>query len=209
MLAKPARMEHTLPALTENEGTRKHQAAERTPGGPAVPHDELGNILPGDRVAVVVGNDMKVTANLLDRLHEEGIKGLIALNAHTALAFAKKFTPDVMTLDIKLPDMDGWDVLNLLRRDPETRHIPASVISIDDLNHQCMWLGALGFVQKPSRQEALSEALSKLRDVMEGDPGTLLAAAGNKTQRESIVKAIAKYDLEVTALRRDEEELDL
>ncbi len=209
MLAKPARMEHTLPAFTENEGTRKHQAAERTPGGPAVPHDDLGNILPGDRVAVVVGNDMKVTANLLDRLHEEGIKGLIALNAHTALAFAKKFTPDVMTLDIKLPDMDGWDVLNLLRHDPETRHIPASVISIDDLNHQCMWLGALGFVQKPSRQEALSEALSKLRDVMERDPGTLLVAAGNKTHRESIVKAIAKDHLQVTAVNSGKEALEL
>ncbi|HEV8646260.1 MAG TPA: response regulator, partial [Burkholderiales bacterium] len=208
-LAKPARTEHTRPALVENEATRKHQAAEHSARSPAVPHDDLGNILPGDRVAVVVGDDTKVAASFLDRLHEQGIKGLIALNAHTALALAKKFTPDAMTLDIKLPDMDGWDVLNLLRQDPETRRIPVSVISIDDLNGQCMWLGALGFVQKPSRQETLSEALSRLRDVMQRDPGTLLVAAGNKTHRESIAKAIAKDHLQVTTANSGKEALEL
>ncbi|HEY2981213.1 MAG TPA: response regulator, partial [Anaerolineales bacterium] len=206
--AKPARTE-TWPALTENEGTRKHEITDRKAGGPTMPLDDLGNILPGDRVAVVVVDDTTFAASLLDRLHEAGVKGLIALNAHMALVLAKKFTPDAMTLDTRLPDMDGWDVLNLLRQDPETRHIPVSVISIDDPNRQCMWLGAFGFVQKPSRQETLSGALSRLREVMERDPGTLLVAAGNKIHRESIVRAVARDHMQVTAVNSGKEALEL
>jgi CheY-like chemotaxis protein len=72
-----------------------------------------------------------------------------------------------------------------------------------------MWMGAVGFVQKASRKETVREALSRLRGFMERDPGTLLVAAGNKSQREAIVKAVATEHLQVTTVNSGRQALEM
>jgi CheY-like chemotaxis protein len=179
------------------EARQQRLRVEFSAGKSADQRDDRNNIRPGDRVALVVEEDAKFAARLLDVIRESSLMGLHAPNAHTALALTNEFTPDAIVIDIKRRDEDGWAILNLLKQDPETRHIPVNVISVDDKEDKYTWMGVLGFVHKPSREETLREALSRSRRLMEHDPRALLVAAGSKAQREGIIEAVARDGLRV------------
>src|SRR5206468_771065 len=126
----------------------------------------------------------------------------------TALALVKEFSPGAITLDLKLPDMDGWAVLDLLKHDPETRHIPVSVISVVDQVHRCLHMGALGAVRKPALKEALQEALAKTRRMIEHEIRALLIVDGDDAERASITEALSGEDVQVTGVRAGKQALD-
>src|SRR5256885_604953 len=96
-----------------------------------VPHtdDDHDNIDPGDRVALIVENDARFAAALLDIAKEHGFKGVIASHGGAALALAQALRPDAITLALRLPDVDGWVALERLKHSAQTRHIPVSVVS--------------------------------------------------------------------------------
>jgi signal transduction histidine kinase/CheY-like chemotaxis protein/HAMP domain-containing protein len=170
--------------------------------------DDRESIRPEDSVLLIIEDDTKFAAILLDLAHEAGFKGVVATHARTALALAREVTPDAITLDLKLPDMNGWAVLDLLKHDPETRHIPVSVISVDEHLHQCLHMGALEIVQKPAARETLQEALAKARMITERDVRTLLVAGGDHSQGSGIREILGAADLQVTVVETAGEVLD-
>ena len=170
--------------------------------------DDRDNIQPGDRVVLIVEDDAKFAATLLDVARESGFKGVAALDGNTALVLVKEFSPDAITLDLKLPDMDGWAVLDLLKHNPETRHIPVSVISVTDQMHKCLHMGALAAVRKPAAKETLQGALAKARRMIEHEIRTLLVVDGNDTERASITEALRGEDVQITSARAGKQALD-
>jgi CheY-like chemotaxis protein/two-component sensor histidine kinase len=170
--------------------------------------DDRDNIQPSDRVVLIVEDDVKFAATLLDVARESGFKGVVALDGNTALALVKELEPDALTLDLKLPDMDGWAVLDLLKHDPKTRHIPVSVISVDEHMHKCLHMGALGAIRKPAVKEALKEALAKTRKMIEHEIRTLLVVDGNDAERASITEALRGEDVQITGVRAGKQALD-
>ncbi len=170
--------------------------------------DDRDNIQPGDRVVLIVEDDAKFAATLLDVARESGFKGVVALDGNTALVLVKELAPDAITLDLKLPDMDGWAVLDLLKHDPERRHIPVSVISVDERMHKCLHMGAVGTVRKPAVKEALQEALAKTRRIIEHEIGTLLVVDGDDAERASITEALRGEDVQITGVRAGKQALD-
>jgi CheY-like chemotaxis protein len=170
--------------------------------------DDRDNIQPGDRVVLIVEDDAKFAPTLLDVARESGFKGVVALDGNTALALVKELKPDAVTLDLKLPDMDGWAVLDLLKHDPQTRHIPVSVISVVDQMHKCLHMGALGVVRKPAMKEALEEALAKTRRMIEHEIRTVLVVDGNDAERASISEALSGKDVQITGVRAGKQALD-
>ncbi len=173
---------------------------------PAVP-DDRDNIHAGDRVVLIVEDDVKFASTLLEVARENRFKGVVALDAQTGLNLIKELTPDAITLDLKLPDMDGWAVLDLLKHDPATRHIPVNVISVSDHLHRCFYMGALGAMNKPVGKETLDEALQKTRDFIERDVKTLLIANGDETQREAMAGSL-RDTIEITAVGTGVEALE-
>jgi CheY-like chemotaxis protein len=170
--------------------------------------DDRENLQPGDRVVLIVEDDAKFAATVLDVARESGFKGVVALDGSTALVLVKEFSPDAITLDLKLPDMDGWAVLDLLKHDPGTRHIPVSVISVTERMHKCLHMGALGTVQKPAVKEALQEALAKTRRIIEHEIRTLLVVDGNDAERTSITEALRGEGVQITGARAGKQALD-
>ncbi|HZW86817.1 MAG TPA: response regulator, partial [Gallionella sp.] len=160
--------------------------------------DDRGNIHPGDRVVLIVEDDASFAAILLDIAHESGFKGVIAPSADMALTQVKELSPDAITLDLRLPDMDGWVVLDLLKHDPATQHIPVSVISVEDRVHKCLHMGALQAVRKPAPKETLLEALAKTRNIIESEVKTLLVADGDDAQRGSIEQMLREEGVQIS-----------
>src|SRR4029077_12484682 len=127
--------------------------------------DDRDNLKPGDRVLLIVENDLGFARFLLETAREKGFKGLVTSLGAAALAMAREYKPDALTLDIYLPDIEGWRVLERLKNDILTRHIPVCVISTGEARERSLGSGALCFVAKPIKtKDAVDHLLDSLRD---------------------------------------------
>jgi signal transduction histidine kinase/HAMP domain-containing protein/DNA-binding response OmpR family regulator len=121
--------------------------------------DDRANIATGDRVLLIVENDLAFARILLAGARAAGFKGLVTSTGASALTMAREFHPSVITLDIHLPDMPGWRILDRLKGDLETRHIPICVVSTDDARDRALRSGALGFLAKPLQSADEADAI--------------------------------------------------
>jgi HAMP domain-containing protein/CheY-like chemotaxis protein len=162
--------------------------------------DDRRAINPGDRVILIVEDDETFGRTLLDFVREQGFRGVVASNGTQALELGRALNPDAITLDLRLPDMDGWVVLDQLKHDPNTRHIPVHVISASDDERRGLECGAIAFLQKPVTAEALEEALARIRTFVEQRVKHLLIVEDDDVQRKSLVELIGNGDVETTAV---------
>ena len=111
--------------------------------------DDRDAIQPGDTVLLIVENDIAFASFLLEAVREQGCKGLVTSQGAGALALARDYMPDAITLDIFLADMSGWRVMDRLKNDLSTRHIPICVVSTEDARERALDAGARSFIAKP------------------------------------------------------------
>ena len=167
---------------------------------PAPPADDRQNIEPGDKVVLIVEDDPKFAAILLETAREKGFKGFISYSGDNALALARQFAFSGITLDIRLPDIDGWTVLDRLKLDPNTRHIPVHVISVEIDTRHCLQHGAIACLNKPVTKEALDGAFEHLRQFVEKRVRNLLVVEDNDIERQAIIDLIGNGDVLITAV---------
>ncbi len=154
--------------------------------------DDRNSIAHGDRVLLIVENDRAFADYLLDAAREKGFKGLVTPLGSAALTLADQFRPDAVTLDLFLPDMEGWRVLSRLKHDLATRHVPTCVISTDESRERAFNSGAFGFLPKPIQsREQLDDALSALMTYVAVDVRRLLVALAPTPQRETFLRLLA------------------
>ncbi len=170
--------------------------------------DDRERIREGDRVILVIEDDAKFASVLIELAHEKGLKGVIAATGAEALPLARKYRPEAITLDIGLPDIDGWALLDMLKRDPQTRHIPVNVISVTDERKRGMQAGAFGFLEKPVSREALFAALARTKDFIDRPVKNLLLVEDDNAQRESIMALVGDGDVLVTAVSTAQAAID-
>src|SRR5262249_6999669 len=162
-------------------------------GQPDVGGDRA-EIKPGDRVVLIVEHDPKFANILLDVAHEQGFKALITTTGESVLPLAHKYKPEAITLDVRLPDMDGLVVLDRLKRDPRTRHVPVHVITVDEALQQGTRLGAFACLQKPVAKKALDEAFASLRQFVDRRVKNLLVVEDNDVERMNVLSLIGNGD---------------
>jgi CheY-like chemotaxis protein len=160
--------------------------------------DDRDSIQPGDRVLLIVENDLAFARLLLEGAREKGFKGLVTTLASGALALTRDFEPDAVTLDLFLPDMNGWRVLNRLKNHLSTRHIPVCVISTDEARAQALEAGAAGFIAKPLQsKETLDRALGELHRFVTQPERHLLILMSESPERDEIVELLAGSDVRI------------
>ncbi|WP_046868268.1 hybrid sensor histidine kinase/response regulator [Microvirga massiliensis] len=170
--------------------------------------DDRHAISPGDHVVLVIEDDAMFASVLLEIAREQGFKGLIATDGAAALALANRYKPDAITLDLGLPDMDGWALLDLFKHDPRTRHIPIHVISVDDQRKRGLRAGAFGFLEKPVDRDALLAALSRTKDFIYRPIKDLLLVEDDPNQRMSIAELLGDGGVSVTGVETAEQALE-
>jgi signal transduction histidine kinase/DNA-binding response OmpR family regulator/HAMP domain-containing protein len=162
--------------------------------------DDRNAIRPGDSVLLVVENDLGFARFLLDAAREKGCKGLITPHGAAAIALARDYNPGAITLDIHLPDIDGWRVLERLKRDPATRHIPVIVVSTDDARDRAFERGAVAFLAKPiQRKDLLDGMLDFAARFMERPTRRVVIADPELAADATLAKRLAGEELTVTA----------
>ena len=163
--------------------------------------DDRGDIQPDDLVLLIIEDDVNFARILLDMARQQGFKVLVALRSETGLAIARESKPHAIILDIMLSStMDGWTVLDRLKHDPNTRHIPVHIISVAEGRHRGLQLGAISYLQKPVTSEALSTALIQIKSFVQRPVKNLLVVEDDENQRHSIVELIGNTDVSTTAV---------
>ena len=171
-------------------------------------NDDRADIRDGDRVLLIAEDDPNFAQILLDLARERGFKGLVAHTADRALALAREYQPTAVTLDLRLPDADGWTILDRLKHDPATRHVPVHIISVEENWQRGLRLGAIDFLTKPATKESLSDALTTLHEFVDRPIKRLLVVEDDEVQQRSIAELIGDGDVETTAVTTGAEALE-
>ena len=162
--------------------------------------DDRDNLQPEDAVLLIVEDDPHYARVLCDLSKDKGFKVLVATRGAEALALAREYHPTAVSLDVFLPDMLGWTVLNHLKQDPSTRHIPVQMLTLDEDRHHGLARGAFAFVTKPTTPEGLEAALARIKEYSAPRRKRLLVVEDNPAEQLSIKELLGYEDIDVTVV---------
>lgn len=167
-------------------------------------------LAPSDRrVILVVEDDVRFAQVLFDLAHEQGYQCLVAHRADEGVELASRFIPDAILLDMRLPDHSGLTVLQRLKENSDTRHIPVHVISVEERQETALQLGAVGYAIKPTTLAELQDIFAKLESRLAQKVKRVLLVEDDARQRESVVRLISDDDIEISAVESGENALVL
>ncbi|MGE8702487.1 MAG: response regulator [Achromobacter sp.] len=149
------------------------------------------------RTILVIEDDERFAAILADLAHEMGFGCLAAHTATDGLALAAQRRPDAIVLDVNLPDFSGLGVLDQLKRNPNTRHIPVHIVSVADYAQEALVRGAVGYALKPVKREELVHALQRLEAKFTQNVRRVLVVEDDDRQRDSVRELLARDDVEI------------
>ncbi|CAN5129095.1 response regulator [soil metagenome] len=162
--------------------------------------DDRDQLAGARRLLLVVEDDEKFAAIVRDLSREMGFQCIVAGTAEEALKLAKQFKPSAVVLDVGLPDQSGLAVLDRLKRDDQTRHIPIHVVSGSDHSQTALSLGAVGYLLKPVKREALADVLSALESKLASTMRRVLIVEDDAVQRDAVGKLLASGDVETVGV---------
>jgi CheY-like chemotaxis protein/two-component sensor histidine kinase len=169
--------------------------------------DDRGNLQPDDTVLLIVEDDPHYARVLCDLARDKGFKVLVAMNGASALMLAREFRPTAVSLDVFLPDMLGWTVLNHLKQDPNLRHIPVQMLTLDEDRQHGLARGAFAFVTKPTTSEEIDAALTRIKQYSAPRRKRLLVVEDNPAEQLSIRELLGYDDVDVQIASTGEEAL--
>ena len=177
---------------------RPHAAsAVAEPALPVVPvmreetiTDDRNDIQEGDLSLLIVEDDPHYARVLLGLARDKGFKGIVAMRGQQALTLARQYLPTAITLDIFLPDMLGWTVLNNLKLDPATRHIPVQIISLEAERQHGLAHGAFSYLVKPVTTAALEQCFDRIKAFRRAARQAAPGRRGQRIGRDSIVELL-------------------
>jgi signal transduction histidine kinase/CheY-like chemotaxis protein/CHASE3 domain sensor protein len=171
--------------------------------------DDRTDSAPGRRLVLVVEDEPDFAQVLLDLAHELGYRCIVSGTASEALKLAQDSAPKAILLDIGLPDRSGLVVLQELKANPKTRHIPVHVVSASDRSEAALHLGAIGHAVKPTTREQLTAIFQRLEEKSSQKIKRVLLVEDDARQRQSIVELISDTDVEITPVEFGREALEL
>jgi CheY-like chemotaxis protein/HAMP domain-containing protein len=188
--------ERRVEVKTQNERTvSKPPVMEKLPVPDREEDDDRYAIRESDKVILIMEDDPEFAQLLLGFVRERGYKGIIAGQGNLGLSFARHYKPDAILLDMKLPVMDGAEVLRHLKNDPDLRHVPVQVISGYDRRREGLELGAFDFIRKPVSSDDLRNAFDKIQDFIDRKLKRLLVVEDDETQSNAIRELIGNGDV--------------
>jgi CheY-like chemotaxis protein/signal transduction histidine kinase/methyl-accepting chemotaxis protein len=187
--------------------TKKHNKPNDTPVlADAI--DDRESLVEGDRILLVIEDDRNFSRLLYDLAHEHKFKCLIASDGESGLHFADFYVPSAIILDIGLPGIDGYEVIDRLKKNNRTRHIPVHFVSASDKTNETMKKGAIGFLHKPVSKESLEEAFLKIEDIVLNPMKKLLIVEDEDLMRKSIRGLMAGDHINIVEVESGEDAIE-
>ncbi len=171
--------------------------------------DDRYNISENDKVILIMEDEPEFAKLLLGFAREKNYKGIIAYEGNTGLSYARHYKPDAIILDMKLPVLDGAEVLKQLKRDPNLRHVPVQIISGYDMRKEGMELGAFDYLRKPVSKGDVRNAFDKIENFVNKKLKRLLIIEDDKKHNEAIRELIGNGDVKCFSAYSGKEAYDM
>ncbi|HMI85381.1 MAG TPA: HAMP domain-containing protein [Polyangiaceae bacterium] len=164
--------------------------------------DDRERLREGDRTLLIIEDDLKFARIMVNLARERGFKAVVATRGDIGLSLANELQPAAITLDLQLPVVDGWSVLERLKKNARTRHIPVHVISVVEKEDRNTVLGAFAYLEKPVTKENLDAAFAHISMFLERSVRRLLLVESEDSQAQEIAELVGTGDdVEVTVAK--------
>lgn len=157
--------------------------------------DDRANISKDDKIILIVEDDTAFAKSLLDYTRSQGYKGVVAVRGDEAVPLAKRYKPRGILLDIQLPVKSGWQVMEELKSDRETKPIPVHMMSSHEAKTQSLSKGAVDFINKPVAFEKLGEMFQKIDQALRKHPKKVLIVEENPKHAQALAYFLENYSV--------------
>jgi CheY-like chemotaxis protein len=199
--------------INDNQPTSRILPTPPPPPLPSTPRptftDDRDSLDTQHKRLLIVEDDSRFARIVYDYARKKGFQCLVANDGAQGLEMARAQNPDAIILDLRLPLMSGWQVLEQLKGDPRTRHIPIHIVSVDDQDMLAYKMGAMGFLSKPLSTEALEEIFQKIANVITRPIKTLLIVEDDVSSQQSIQTLLSGEDVKILTATAGQEALQL
>jgi signal transduction histidine kinase/DNA-binding response OmpR family regulator len=184
------------PAISESSNVKIHSII-----------DDRENLQSGDRVLLIVEDDIQFSQLIQNLAQEKDFKCILAFDGKTGLELAKQYQPNAIVLDIGLPLVDGWTVMDRLKTNPQTRHIPVHFMSGGDIaqSRDARQMGAIGYLLKPVSMTELSNAFKKIEHFIEHEVKYLLIALAEQNRRQQVLDMLSGGEVSTMLVNTSDE----
>jgi signal transduction histidine kinase/DNA-binding response OmpR family regulator/HAMP domain-containing protein len=162
--------------------------------------DDRAKITASDTVLLVVDNDRSFVTFLLEIGRSQGFKVIVTSRGGAAIALTRQYRPAAIIMDMRLTDIEGWRVLQSIKNDLSTRHIPVAIISHENDREHALRLGAFNLLTKPVTLDHVDAMLRDMRATSEGKARRLLIVEDNPTQRDHLVALLSGTNIDIKAV---------
>jgi HAMP domain-containing protein/signal transduction histidine kinase/DNA-binding response OmpR family regulator len=169
--------------------------------------DDRDSIATGDPVLLIVEDDPHYARILLGLARDKGFKGIVATRGAHGLVLARQYRPAAISLDIFLPDMLGWTVLNQLKLDPATRHIPVQIVTLEEERQHGLSRGAFAYLVKEPTTASLEAAFDRIKEFTAPRTKRLLVVEDNTIERNAVLELLGHDDIDIVAAGSGDEAL--
>lgn len=157
--------------------------------------DDRANIQPGDKSIVIVEDDINFAKSLLEYTRSQGYKGIVAVRGDEGIELVNRFLPSGVLLDIQLPVKDGWEVMDDLKSNTKTRHIPVHIMSSYEVKSKSLSQGAIDFINKPVGPEKIQEIFQKIEYIIEHNPKKVLIVEENTKHAKALAYFLESFNV--------------
>ncbi|HEY6011274.1 MAG TPA: response regulator, partial [Nitrospirota bacterium] len=165
---------------------------------PAPLPDDRERVSQNDKCILIVEDDLKFAAILMQMVRDRGFKAIVAADGQSGFALAERLLPSAIILDVMLPGMDGWAVMQKLTDNLRTRHIPVHFLTCLEERQKALAMGAIGFVTKPVNAEQLDTVFSTIERAVAQTVRKLLIVEDNETESRSMVELLQERDIVIS-----------
>ena len=157
--------------------------------------DDRNNISSDDKTILIVEDDTLFAKSLLEYTRQKGYKGIVAVRGDEGLQLAREYIPTGILLDLQLPILSGWDVMDRLKKSPLTRHIPVHVMSSYKMKTESLLKGAVDFIDKPMALDRLTDIFKKIEYVVSRKSKKVLIVEDNPKHAQALASFLETFNI--------------
>ena len=179
----------------EEENTEKPKNSYLSAVIPDEIEDDRNSIAEGDKVILIVEDDINFAKSLLNFTRKKGYKGVVSVRGDYALNFAMVYKPVGVLLDIELPVKSGWEVLEEMKNNSQTKHIPVHIMSSHKLKQESLLKGAVDFLDKPVAFDKIPEVFLRIENIINKEAQKVLIIEDNPKHAKALSFFLETYNI--------------
>jgi CheY-like chemotaxis protein len=195
-LVPPPSITETRPPYPPHPAAGQLKAPAPAPAPPALA-DDRDRLSVGERSILIIEDDLTFAGLLMERIRDRGFGALVATDGNGGIDLAHRFLPSAILLDVMLPGLDGWGVMQKLTDDPLIRHIPVHFITCMEEKQKALAMGAIGFVTKPTTSEQLDGVFGAIEHAVARTLGKLLIVEDDRAHAAALVALLEERDIAI------------